>query len=68
MKNFNKWYSEFDEPVSFDEDQFRYEAGWKAALEWVEGILKREATYPKGTSGYELAEDVKEVIKEELNE
>jgi len=39
MKAFEEWYNEFEEPVNFDEDWFRYEAGWKAALEWV----KREA-------------------------
>lgn len=45
-----------------------FEMGWRAVLEFLKEHITEEGTYPRGTSGYELAEDLKEVIEQELED
>ena len=66
MKAFEKWYLP-DKDIYPNEYEMQKTA-WRAALEWFNKCLIEEATYPNGTSGHDLAEDLKEIINTELED
>lgn len=44
---------------------------WRAAMEWMKTVVETEGTYPRGTSGCELAKDLKDLkdlIEQELED
>lgn len=72
MKRFEKWADKEDkedeDPRPYGSEKWARKRGWRAALEWMKSVLKAEDTYPRGTSGNELIEDLKKIIEQELED